>query len=312
MGQAVTRFFMLVALVASTAYLLQTDDSLRPSPVSAAAPEALQMRPIEVAHSDSTGREYFIRRQEIVPLGISTLKLPILMYHYIRPQPSQLWDPMGYRLSVPPDVFTMQLDWLSAHGYHTVTFAEVRAYFAGTTPLPSRPVIITLDDGYQDLYSTAYQVLRVPGLTAVAYIVTSFVGQAGYVTRDQVLEMDRNGIQIASHTVRHPDLSHASSGNTAYELTQSKLWLEQLLGHPVLDFAYPSGKFNAQAIQAVRLAGYDTAVTTQASITHSALDRYVWGRVRVGGGESMEEFVTNLGVSMPSIMITSVKVKSGG
>ena len=312
MGRVVGHVFMVVALLAATAYLLQIDDSRQPAHVPADPGAGVQLAPVQVAQADTSGREYFIRRHEVVPLGTSTLRLPILMYHYIRPQPSLLWDPMGFRLSVPPEVFTAQLDWLSGHAYHTVNLAQVRAYFAGTAPLPSRPIVITLDDGYQDLYTTAYRILSAHSFTAVAYIVTSFVGQPGYVTRDQVLEMDRAGIEIASHTVHHADLSHASWGNTAYELAQSKVWLEQLLGHPVLDFAYPSGKFNAQAVQAVRQAGYDTAVTTQGSVTHSLYDRYLWGRVRVGGGETLDEFVSNLGVSMPSVTITSVNVKRGG
>ena len=310
MGRAAGHFLVAVALVASTAYLLQTDDSL--SARASAAGTAALVAHTPVAQADTTGREYFIRRHDIVPLGTSTIRLPILMYHYIRPAPSILWDQMGYRLSVSPDVFTAQLDWLAAHGYHAVNFAQVRAYFAGTQALPSRPVVITLDDGYQDLYTTAFPILRAHGFTAVAYIVTSFVGQGRYVTRDQILEMDRAGIEIASHTVHHADLSHTSWGNTALELTLSKTWLEQLVGHPVLDFAYPSGKFNAQAIQAVRQAGYDTAVTTQSSVTHSMLDRYVWGRERVGGGESMGEFITSLGVSMPSVTVANVNIKPGG
>ena len=59
-------------------------------------------------------------------------------------------------------------------------------------------------------------------------------------------------------------------------------------------------------------AGYDTAVTEQVSLMHSRADRYLWARVRVGGGEGMPEFIANLGASMPSVMITNVDVESGG
>jgi peptidoglycan/xylan/chitin deacetylase (PgdA/CDA1 family) len=309
MGRALGHVLVTAALVVSTACLLQTDDSVQ----TKASPRVPAVQPavVQVARADTSGREYFIRRHEIVPLGTSTIQLPILMYHYIRPMPSA-WDQMGYRLSVSPEVFKAQLDWLSAHGYHAVNFARVRAYFAGTQALPPRPFIITLDDGYRDLYTAAFPILRAHGFTAVAYIVTSFVGQDRYVSREQILDMDRAGIEIASHTVHHADLSRTSWGNTANELALSKQWLEQLVGHPVLDFAYPSGKFNAQSIQAVRQAGYDTAVTTQTSVNHSMFDRYVWGRVRVGGGESMEEFISNLGASMKSVTVSSVNIKSGG
>jgi len=90
---------------------------------------------------------------------------------------------------------------------------------------------------------------------------------------------------------------------------ESKRWLEQLVGHPVVDFAYPSGKFNPQTIDAVRRAGYGTAVTTaEYPLTHSLVDRYTWSRVRVGGSEPMPEFIANLGVSMPSITVVKLSI----
>jgi hypothetical protein len=93
------------------------------------------------------------------------------------------------------------------------------------------------------------------------------------------------------------------------ELVDSKRWLEQLVGHPVLDFAYPSGKFNPQVVSEVQMAGYDTAVTTMTSVDHSRADRYVWTRVRVGGGESLADFTLNLGTPMPSKTITVLEIE---
>jgi hypothetical protein len=46
-------------------------------------------------------------------------------------------------------------------------------------------------------------------------------------------------------------------------------------------------------------------VTTAYSYDHSLTDRFVWGRVRVMAGESMADFVKNLGPAMPTITITT-------
>lgn len=310
MGHIAGRVALVAAMLLATGYLLQSDDSLVAGP---AAPPArtVAVSPMLLNQADTTGREYFISRHEVIPIGTSAIRLPILMYHYIRKPPSTWSDMLGYRLSVAPDVFQIQMDWLYAHGYHPVTFNQVRAYFAGTDALPPKPVVITLDDGYADLYTTAYPILKSHDFTAVAYIVPNFVGRPEYVTRNQIQEMDRGGIEIASHTMNHADLARTSYGSTMYELVQSKKWLESLVGHPVLDFAYPSGRFNAQAVAAVQRAGYDTAVTEQVSTMHSRADRYTWARVRVGGGEAMPEFIAGLGASMPSITITNVDIEPG-
>jgi peptidoglycan/xylan/chitin deacetylase (PgdA/CDA1 family) len=297
---------VLAALVLSSLFVLQLDDSVRPVPV---ATTGVEIPSTLLTQADNSGREYFINRHEVVPIGSAVIRLPILMYHYVRTPPSTLTDMLGYRLSVAPDVFRAQMDWLHTNGYHTVNFNQVRAYFAGTAALPSRPVVITLDDGYRDLYTTAYPILKAHDFTAVAYIVPNFVGWPTYVTRDQILEMDRGGIEIASHTMSHGNLARMSYGSAMYELVQSKRWLEGLVGHQVVDFAYPSGQFTQQTVAAVQQAGYDTAVTEQVSIMHSRADRYTWARVRVGGGELLPDFVSGLGTSMPSVTTTNLDVE---
>ena len=52
-----------------------------------------------------------------------------------------------------------------------------------------------------------------------------------------------------------------------------------------------------------------TAVTTLLSTVHSMSDRFTWGRVRVGGGESLQEFIANLGPTMPSITVSTLDVE---
>jgi peptidoglycan/xylan/chitin deacetylase (PgdA/CDA1 family) len=262
-----------------------------------------------VAQAQAGEREFYVSHRQVIPVGSWTIFLPILMYHYVRTPPSTRTDLLGYRLSVSPEDFNAQMDWLKASRYHPVDFNDVRAYFAGTRPLPENPVVITLDDGYRDLYTTAFPILAAHRFKAVAYIVSSFVGQSRYVTREQVVEMDRGGIEIASHTVDHANLARSSYGSIMFQLVQSKRWLEDLVGHPVVDFAYPSGQFNSQVVAALKVAGYDTAVTEQTSTVHTPDDRYTWARVRVGGGESLGEFIANLGPQMRSITLTDVQVE---
>ena len=298
---------MATLLVLSTGFLLQAQDSTLPV-APAAPPPAVQLSPI-LTMPAAEGREYFFKRHEVVPVGASILRLPILMYHYIRTPPSMRNDMLGYRLSVSPQDFQGQMDWLFANHFHPVTFDQVRAYFAGSVPLPSKPVILTFDDGYADLYAAAFPILQSHGFSAVAYIVSGFVDRDRYVTRNQVLQMDRAGIEIASHTVDHADMARANSGMATYQLVQSKHWLEGLVGHPVLDFAYPSGRYNPQTIQLLGHFGYDTAVVEDGSSMHGRADRYLWGRVRVGGGETLSDFVANLGASMPSVVVSSLDVE---
>jgi len=286
-----------VALLIACFLVAQTDDSLLPR------------QPLEQAAQFESpfgmgvggGTKFSVPDRRVIPLGRRSISVPILMYHYIRTAPSRVRDPVGYNLSVSPNDFDAQMDWLADSGYHPVNFNDLRAYFENRRPLPSRPVVITLDDGYQDLFSAALPILELYGFKAVAYIVSGFVGRPGYVTAAEVQDLDRSGIEIASHTVDHADLARASLPWVMYQLVASKAWLQHLVDHPVVDFAYPSGKFDAQVVSAVRFAGYDTAVTVIPGTSHSRADRYTWTRVRVAGGEALSEFIRNLGPVEPTV-----------
>ena len=225
--------------------------------------------------------------------GPNTVKVPILTYHYIRTNLDSR-DRLGFALSVTPADFAAQMDWLAANGFHPITPSDLFAFLSGTRGLPSRPVILSFDDGYADFYTTALPILRAHDFTAVAYVVSGFIGRPGYMTAAQVTEADRAGVEIGSHTVDHADLARSAPGNIHFELVASKQALEQLLGHPVLSFCYPSGRFNGGVAAAVRAAGYRDATTTAFGYVHYLSDRYTWSRLRISGGESLNGFAAAL------------------
>ncbi len=294
-----------VAFLAACVLVLQVGDATTAVPVPLVLDAVLKPQ-AAWGMPPGSNRNFLLTHTRVIPLGRTSLSVPILMYHYIRPAPSIYTDYMGYRLTVTPSDFNEQMDWLVANGYHPVDFNDLRAYFGGVMPLPSKPVVITLDDGYADLYTAAYPILHSHKFKAVAYIVTSFVGQSRYVTAAQVVEMDHSGIQIASHTVDHANLSKASMYWVQAQLASSKTWLENLTGHSVVDFAYPSGKYSATAVAALEATGYDTAVTEQFGTLHSRADRYLWTRVRVGGGELLGDFAASLGPIEPWVDVAAM------
>jgi peptidoglycan/xylan/chitin deacetylase (PgdA/CDA1 family) len=240
-----------------------------------------------------------------VPVGRQVVHIPILMYHYIRTNPNPS-DRVGFGLSVEPKDFQAQMDWLSTNGYHPVDVSDLRAYFAGQADLPAKPVVITFDDGNADLFTAAFPVLRGHHFKGVAYIVSGFLDAKDRVTHDQVLEMDRNGIEIASHTVSHVDLTTLSPSRLEHELAASKQELEGLLGHSVPDFAYPAGRHNRAVEGAVAQAGYETAVTTDPGTTHDWNSRLTWLRIRVAGGEPLEAFIASLGPTESTVPVPQV------
>src|SRR6202022_2240883 len=73
------------------------------------------------------------------------------------------------------------------------------------------------------------------------------------------------------------------------QVTESKAFLEQLIGHPVVSFCYPSGKFNSAVASQVAAAGYHDATTTYFGYRHALGDRYIWTRLRVSGEDPLAQ-----------------------
>jgi peptidoglycan/xylan/chitin deacetylase (PgdA/CDA1 family) len=293
------RAFAAIMLVAASATALMISDT-ELAPVAVAP---VVHAGVPVALPDPNDR--VVRRgvnEGIIPLGRTRIYLPILTYHYIRDL-KKPYDQLSFNLSVTPANFTLQMQYLWSHGYHPVTFDDVRAYFGGQRPLPSKPVVITIDDGYRDLYTTAYPILQKFGFRAVAYIVSSFVDRPRYVTSAMILDLVQNGFEIADHTVDHADIARESVPVITYEVVESKQFLEKLIGSPVVDFAYPSGKFNLTDMQVLHDRGYSTATTEQDGTSRTWDTRYAWPRTRVGGGESLADFIKSLGPVEPFVIV---------
>jgi len=101
---------------------------------------------------------------------------------------------------------------------------------------------------------------------AIREALLNAVGHRDYSLKGSSVQVRlfADGIEIGAHTANHVDLTTAGS-TLNFEVAGSKASLEAVVGHPVLDFCYPSGKFNAQVVQAVQAAGYESATTTMAT-----------------------------------------------
>jgi peptidoglycan/xylan/chitin deacetylase (PgdA/CDA1 family) len=217
------------------------------------------------------------------------LLLPILLYHYIRFNPVAT-DQVGFELSVTPPNFAQQMAFLRFVGAHTVTLAAAMQALQTGQPLPPRSVILTFDDGYMNFATKATPVLVANGQVATVFVVSGFINRNGYMTADQVKQVDRLGMVVGAHTVNHVDLSHMPAAIAKEQIDVSHAALDALLGHDVLDFAYPYGGFNAGVEQLVQQSGFRDAVTTQGGDELSPAHPYAWPRFHVGGSDTLLSF----------------------
>jgi peptidoglycan/xylan/chitin deacetylase (PgdA/CDA1 family) len=105
---------------------------------------------------------------------------------------------------------------------------------------------------------------------------------------DEVREMAAAGIDFGAHTRTHPILSRlAGDGELAGEIAGSKRQIEQQVGRTVEHFCYPNGSrkdVGREAVEAVRAAGFQTAVMTESGLNYVGADRFRLRRIGMEPG----------------------------
>lgn len=208
--------------------------------------------------------------------------VPILMYHRIDVAgPST--PAITRRLTVSPSDFAAQMRWLARNGYRTVTQRQLFGALVCGLPLGPKPVMVTFDYGYRDVFFKASTTLLRLGMHATAYVITGRIsgGDPSFLTWPLLRALERRGIEIGSHTVSHVDLTGVSEAAAVEELVSSRRSLEHALRHPVPWLAYPSGRFSPRVEALARRAGYVLAVTTQESSLQSAAAPLALSRLRI-------------------------------
>ena len=86
--------------------------------------------------------------------------------------------PAGWRSR--PRSFAAQLGYLREAGFTALTVSGLASALAGArAQLPTRPVVITFDDGFADFHREALPLLRRYGFTATVFVTTGWIADAG-------------------------------------------------------------------------------------------------------------------------------------
>ena len=157
-----------------------------------------------------------------------------------------------WSLTVSPEQFASQMEWLHRRGYQTVTSARWLAWTNSSQPLPRKPILLTFDDAYADLETTALPIMEKYGFTAIIFAITKLAASPtpwdGMMTMsdEQLHGCAARGFEIGGHTRTHPNLSNLDGDQLVEEIAGSKQDLVKS-GFLALSFAYPFGSYNQAA-----------------------------------------------------------------
>lgn len=257
-------------------------DNIQEQAAVSAPPNLAEVQVIQAKEDDRTLSRGVWRWQ---PPG--EVQVPILMYHHVAD-----FDP-AFRYAVPLQAFEDQMRSLNAWGYTTISLATLVEALTTGADLPERPIVITFDDGYLNVYEHAFPVMQNYGYQGVAYIIAGQVEIGGFMHADQLKELQAAGWEIGSHTYHHLDLRLADT-NLQTEILQAKTDLENLIDGSLDTFSFPYGLTTPYATSLVEQAGFQSAVGLGGFSRHTLATRFYLSRIEVQGDFDLNTFAALL------------------
>lgn len=215
--------------------------------------------------------------------GPDIVHVPILLYHHITAgTPANAY-------SVSQAVFRDQMEYLFENGYKTISMVDLVHSIQSGAELPQKPVMITFDDGNENVFLNAYPIMRAKGFKGIVLIIANRMNVDGFLSIEQLRNLIEQGWEIGSHGMRHLDLVKEPQA-LRDEISNSKKLIEKTLGLEISIFAYPYGKAAPQTIEWVKRIGYQSALGLGISNQHGAENLYYLQRREVKNEFGLVEF----------------------
>jgi len=219
-------------------------------------------------------------------IGPGPVLAPVLMYHHVKPYSAD----SEYVVSV--DQFKRQVQWLKEDGYETITITDLVEAIQVGKLLPQKPIILTFDDGYLDIYQNAYPILQEVGYTATMYLIEKTLNDYGYITDAIIEELSDAGWEFGNHSATHAYLP--SSKNIQDEICASRSRLMEKYNLPFASFAYPYAAKDDGSIQAVKDCGYTSGAGNGSFTIHVEERIFFLSRREIKSYFDMQRFITTV------------------
>jgi peptidoglycan/xylan/chitin deacetylase (PgdA/CDA1 family) len=168
--------------------------------------------------------------------------------------------------------FRQQMEGLRQLGITVITLDDFLAWKRGAKQIPHKSALITLDDGWQSVYTDAFPILKELGYPFTLYLYKNYIDGGGKaLTTEMIKAMLTQGATIGSHSISHPYpvtiKSHRKQGSRNYdaflrkEFGESKRFLESKFAAKITTYAYPGGFITEEMLPIADEFGYTTLFT---------------------------------------------------
>lgn len=207
--------------------------------------------------------------------------IPILIFHHVS-------ESIESRYSLTPAIFSKIMLWLSDTGYKTISMQDFVDAISGKSQLPEKAIIITFDDGNQNVYNNAFPIMEELGFSGVICVVANRIGVAGFLSADDLKTLNESGWDICNHSMTHMDLN-IDHERLRFEMGDSRKRIQMVTGLEVNWFAYPFGKADKTVLDWAKRLGYAGAFGLGITSDHSLESLYYLSRIEISSDTSLTQ-----------------------
>lgn len=222
--------------------------------------------------------------------------VPVLSYHKFSKTTSN-------KMTVLEKDFVRQMQYLMEHGYRVISMDAFFDFLEFKSDIPSKSVVITIDDGWRSTYDIAFPILQRFGYPATLFVYTDLI-TGSRITLDWSLiqEMSEHNIDVQCHTRTHRNLlrTHRSQSFREYfsalqeELGASRKVIENKVRTDIQYLAYPYGDTNSLVVGVLEKMGYRGAFSVERGSNPFFVHPYRIQRNMIYGDYSLQDFAANL------------------
>ncbi|RUO81147.1 polysaccharide deacetylase [Idiomarina tyrosinivorans] len=184
----------------------------------------------------------------------------VLQYHHVSTDTPAV-------TSISPEQFAEHLQYLRDNDYQVIAIEQAYQALEQQQPLPAKAVVITFDDGYQNVADNAVPLLQKFNMPYAIFVNPDLLEQhqGFYMGWDTLDRLSQNGATIVNHGQSHAHLIRRQAGETAAQWqarmdedingAQASI-AKHISGSKAKMFAYPYGEYDTALEQLLEQWGY--------------------------------------------------------
>ena len=145
--------------------------------------------------------------------------------------------------NIQMDVFKQQMEIIKNLKYNFYNPKDLIKNF--NTVKVEKKILITIDDAFSSFYEIAWPYLKKKKIPFILFVSTASVGKKGYMTWDQIKELEReNTAYIGNHSHKHDYMVDLKNNQFIDDINTASSIFKKELGYNPIYFSYPFGEYS--------------------------------------------------------------------